>query len=100
MKNAAQLGVANPSPQQLGRPYFGATRLAPQFANIYQVENSANSTYNGLTISLKRRLAREIEFSASYTLSKAIDDASDFSEQPQDPYDLRADRALSLNHQT
>jgi outer membrane receptor protein involved in Fe transport len=98
-ENAVQFGVFDPSPQQLGGPYFGPTRLAPQFDNIYQIENSANSTYNGLTISLKRRMAQEIEFSASYALSKAIDDASDFGEQPQNPYDLHAERALSLNHQ-
>jgi hypothetical protein len=35
----------------------------------------------------------------NYTLSKTIDNASDFNEQPQNPYDLRADRGLSLNDQ-
>ena len=33
---------------------------------------------------------------ASYTLSRVTDDASDFNEQPANPYDLRAERALSL----
>ena len=32
---------------------------------------------------------------AAYTLSKAIDDASDFDEQPMNPYDLRVEWALS-----
>jgi hypothetical protein len=35
----------------------------------------------------------------SYTISKAIDDASDFNEQPENPYSLRAERALSSNDQ-
>jgi hypothetical protein len=52
-----------------------------------------------LTLSLNRRLADELQFSASYTLSKTFDDASDFNEQPQNPFDLRAERARSLQHQ-
>jgi hypothetical protein len=50
-------------------------------------------------LSLNRRLSNEIEFSGSYTISKAIDDASDFSEQPENPYRLHAERALSANDQ-
>ena len=41
----------------------------------------------------------ELEFSASYTLSKAIDDASDFDEQPQNPFALAAERGLSRQDQ-
>jgi hypothetical protein len=40
-------------------------------------------------------LSDEFELLASYTLSKTIDDASDFDEQPQNPYALRAERGLS-----
>ncbi len=36
---------------------------------------------------------------ASYTLSKTIDDASDFDEQPQNPFDLGAERAFSSQYQ-
>src|SRR5262249_9876043 len=35
---------------------------------------------------------------ASYTVSRTTDDASDFDEQPANPYDLRAKRALSRHH--
>jgi hypothetical protein len=35
----------------------------------------------------------------SYTLSKTIDDASDFNEQPNNPYLLQAERAVSANDQ-
>ena len=37
--------------------------------------------------------------SASYTLSKTLDDASDFDEQPQNPFDLAAEHALSRQNQ-
>jgi hypothetical protein len=46
-------------------------------------------------MSLNKRLSDDFELLASYTLSKAIDDASDFDEQPQNPYNLREERALS-----
>jgi hypothetical protein len=78
---------------------FPPTRLLPQFNDIYQLENSANSTYKGLSFALNRRLAREVEFSGSYTISKTIDDASDFDEQPQNSYLTGAEKALSSNDQ-
>ena len=93
--NAATLGFLNPSPQQLGRLVFGPGRVDPRFDAIYQLEDSASSTYNGLTLALNKRMSNEFELLASYTLSKARDDASDFDEQPQNPFDLRSERALS-----
>ncbi len=97
--NASSLGITTPFPQQLGTPVFPLTRLSPAFDSIYQWENRATSSYRGLSLSLNRRLANELEFSASYTLSKATDDASDFDEQPQNPYSIRTERALSANDQ-
>ncbi len=93
--NAVALGFLNPTAQQLGRPVFGPGRVDPRFDAIYQLEDSANSTYNGLTLALNKRMGNEFEFLASYTLSKTRDDASDFDEQPQNPFDLRSERALS-----
>ncbi len=97
--NAASLGIPNPFPQQIGRLVFPPARPLPQLDNVYQWENHASSVYNGLSLSLNRRLSNEIEFSGSYTISKSIDDASDFDEQPENPYLLRAERALSSNDQ-
>jgi hypothetical protein len=97
--NAPSLGIPNPFPQQLGRLVFPPERLSTQFDNIYQWENHAGSVYDGLSLSLNRRLSNEIEFSGSYTISKAIDDTSDFNEQPENPYVLGAERALSANDQ-
>lgn len=96
---AVSLGVPNPLPQQLGMLVFSPSRLMPQFDNVYRWENRAGSVYNGLSLTLNRRLSNEIEFSTSYTLSKATDDASDFNEQPNNPYSLPAERALSANDQ-
>jgi hypothetical protein len=93
--NAAALGFLSPDPQQLGRLVFGPGRIDPRFDAIYQLEDSASSTYHGLTLALNKRLSNEFELLASYTFSKTIDDASDFDEQPASPYDLRAERALS-----
>ena len=93
--NTAALGFVNPTPQQLGRPAFGAGRVDPRFDAIYQLEDSASSTYNGLTLALNKRLSNDFELLASYTFSKTTDDASDFDEQPQNPFDLRSERAIS-----
>jgi hypothetical protein len=41
----------------------------------------------------------DLEFSASYTLSKTYDDASDYDEQPQNPFDLAAENTISLQNQ-
>jgi hypothetical protein len=80
-------------------PAFGPSRAYPRFDNIYQLENSASSTYQGVSFSVNRRMSSELEFSASYTLSKTFDDASDFDEQPQNPFNLKDERALSLQRQ-
>ncbi len=97
--NAASLGVANPAPQQIGRPVFSSGRRNPQLGDIYELEDSASSTYNGLSLTLNRRMFDELEFSASYTLSKALDNASDFDEQPQNPFDFGAERGFSRQDQ-
>jgi hypothetical protein len=93
--NAAALGFLDPKTQQLGRLVFGPGRVDPRFDAIYQLEDSASSTYNGLTLALNKRMSNEFELLASYTLSRTRDDASDFDEQPQNPFDLRSERALS-----
>ena len=98
-QNAGSLAVPNPTPQQIGREIFGPGRADPTFNDVFLLENSASSTYNGVTLSLNRRIANDLEFMSSYTLSKTFDDASDFDEQPQNPFDLRADRAVSSQHQ-
>lgn len=98
-QNASALGIPSPAQQQIGREVFGPSRANPLFNDVYQIEDSSASSYNGLTLSLNRRMNDELEFLASYTFSKDIDDASDYYEQPQNPFDLRDERALSLQDQ-
>lgn len=93
--NAAALGISDPTPQQFGRSVFGPGRIDARYDAVYQLENSAASVYHGMTVSLGRRLTKRFGLQTSYTLSKAIDDASDFDEQPQNPHDLRGERAPS-----
>jgi hypothetical protein len=80
-------------------PVFGPGRADPGFDNVYLLEISASSTYHGVSFALNRRLSNEFEFSAGYSLSKTFDDASDFDEQPANPFNLALERALSLQHQ-
>lgn len=97
--NAASLGVVNPIPQQIGRKVFGPARLAPQFDDVYQLQDSAGSTYNGVSFTVSRLFNEDLEFSGSYTLSRTYDDASEFDEQPQNPYDVAGEYALSRQDQ-
>ncbi|MBZ5536854.1 MAG: TonB-dependent receptor [Acidobacteriia bacterium] len=97
--NAERLGIPDPTPQQVGRDVFVPGRVDARFDDIYQIEDSASSTYHGVSFSLNRRMSDEFEFSAAYTVSKTIDDASDFEEQPENPFNLHAERALSNQDQ-
>ncbi len=97
--NAPSLSVPNPTPQQVGREVFSSGRIDTRFDDIYQLQDSAESTYNGASLTLSRRMSEELEFSASYTLSKTFDDASDYDEQAQNPFNLRAENAVSRQHQ-
>jgi hypothetical protein len=97
--NAAGLGIPSPAPQQLGREMFSLERLTSNVDNIYELQNSAASSYNGASLTLSRKMNEDLEFSASYTLSRTRDDASDYDEQPQNPFDLAAERALSRQDQ-
>ena len=52
------------------------TGLAPGFSGINYGQANENSDYNGLTVAVKKRAGVGLTFDASYTYSKAIDDAS------------------------
>jgi hypothetical protein len=99
LANASSLGVPNPTPQQVGREVFAPGRLDSQFVDIYELQNSAHSSYNGASITVSRAMSEEFEFSASYTLSKTYDNASNYDEQPQNPFNLAAENAVSWQHQ-
>ena len=93
-----------------GRKFFptidnpASKRLNPNFGAIRNIFFDANSTYSALQLRLEKRFSQGLDFQASYTWSKAIDDASstesEFSNVPpgsrlQDSFDLRSERGLS-----
>jgi hypothetical protein len=97
--NAPCVGVSSPTPQQLGRPVFTKSRLNPDYDAVNQYATTANSTYNGATVTLNRQFQDDFQVMAGYTYSKTIDDASSDLEQPQNPYSVGNERALSLMDQ-
>lgn len=99
LANAAGLGIPSPTPQQLGRPIFPPQRLNPAYDAVNQFQTESGSSYNGLTVNVNRQFTEDFELLAGYTFSKTLDDASYDSEQPQNPYSLRGERAPSLEDQ-
>jgi outer membrane receptor protein involved in Fe transport len=95
------------------RLYSGCT-LADQpsscvYGSIGEIASIANSSYNALETSLRKRFSHGLSFLASYTWSKSIDDVSSFNitgsaSQPvagendlaQNPFDLGAERGPSM----
>ncbi|PYR27768.1 MAG: hypothetical protein DMF98_04965 [Acidobacteria bacterium] len=55
---------------------------------MFELQPAGESSYHGLSLAANRRLSHEIAWSASYTWSRALDTASDFDEQPQNPLAL------------
>ena len=99
MANAPTVGISSPTPQQLGGLVFTKARLNPSYDAVNQFASSANSSYNGATVTLNRQFQDDLQIMAGYTYSKTIDDASYDSEQPQNPYAIGDERALSLMDQ-
>jgi hypothetical protein len=67
----------------------------PVFSSIFAQDTIANSGYNSLQISLDKRFARGLQFTAAYTYSKSIDEASSF-EGILNPLPGANNRSLSL----
>lgn len=67
----------------------------PVFGSIFGTEPVANSSYNSFQVLLNRRLSHGLQFLASYTWSKFLDNASSF-ENEVNPIDPSKSRSLSL----
>lgn len=94
------------------RLYSGCTLTSNTqctYASVGEIAGIANSSYNALEASLRKRFSHGLSFLASYTLSKSIDDVSSFNitgsaSQPvagendlaQNPFDLAAERGRSM----
>ena len=79
------------------------------YGSVGEIASVANSSYNALESSLRKRLSHGLSFLASCTYSKSIDDVSSFNitgsaSQPvagendlaQNPFDLGAERGRSM----
>ncbi|MFZ0731931.1 MAG: carboxypeptidase regulatory-like domain-containing protein [Candidatus Sulfotelmatobacter sp.] len=67
----------------------------PVFSSIFAQDTIATSSYNSLQASLEKRFAHGLQFSAAYTFSKSIDEASSF-EGIINPLPGARNRSLSL----
>jgi hypothetical protein len=106
-------GASTPNNADQRRLYSGCTLADPptacKFSSTGLIAGIANSNYNALEASLKKRFSHGLAFLASYTYSKATDDASSFNmtgsaakpvagenDLAQNPFDLAAERGPSL----
>ena len=95
------------------RRYSGCTLATNSPPCVYsstgEIAGIADSAYNALETSLRKRFSHGVSFLASYTFSKSIDDASSFNmtgsaakpvagenDLAQNPFDLAAERGRSL----
>ncbi len=69
----------------------------PGYVARYFIESSASSNYNGMTVSLNKRMSHSYQISLAYTLSKAIDDSTDLNQDlaPFDSSNLQGEKSLS-----
>jgi hypothetical protein len=106
-------GVSTPSNADQRRLYSGCTLAVNSppctYSSTGLIAGIANSSYNALEASLRKRFSHGIYFLASYTYSKSIDDASSFNmtgsaakpvagenDLAQNPFNLAAERGRSL----
>jgi hypothetical protein len=94
------------------RLYSGCTLTGTApcvYSSIGEIAGIADSSYNALQISLKKRFAHGLSMLASYTLSKTLDDVSSFNitgsaaqstagenDLAQNPFDLKAEYGRSM----
>jgi hypothetical protein len=94
------------------RLYSGCTVEVPApctFSSVGEIAGIADSTYNALQVSLRKRFSHGLSMLASYTFSKTLDDASTFNitgsasqsvagenDLAQNPFDVQAEHGRSM----
>jgi hypothetical protein len=94
------------------RLYSGCTVQVPApctFSSVGEIAGIADSTYNALQVSLRKRFSHGLSMLASYTFSKTLDDASTFNitgsaaqsvagenDLAQNPFDVKAEYGRSM----
>ena len=109
IKGTSTVLTYNQMPQQTGKPLGNPARPFPNFSRIEEFQSNANSNYNGMTIQLNKRFAKNYQVMAGYTFGKVIDDEPDatsvvpFSfddtKMVSDPLNIRADKSVGINDQ-
>jgi hypothetical protein len=102
------IGIAG-SPETLVIQRFPDVRPLPTFGRIVTYQSDAESMYHGVTAQLTKRLSRNVQLLASYTLGRVIDDAPNvYWNNPGQAADMtlvsdstnpRADRGPGVNDQ-
>jgi hypothetical protein len=86
----------NPTIYGKAGPTANARRLlAPNYTSIVDMLSVGNSNYNALQITANKRFHHGLTVLANYTRSKSIDDGSGDGSQASNPFNIRADRAVS-----
>ncbi|MEK7409626.1 MAG: TonB-dependent receptor [Acidobacteriota bacterium] len=70
------------------RPY-------PGWASVSVRENTASSTYHSLQVDFNRAFRNGLHVQGVYTFSKTLADADGFGANPQNPYNMKAERGLA-----
>ena len=68
----------------------------PIFSDIFAEDTIANSAYNAFEAMLEKRFSHGLQFQASYTLSKSLDEGSTF-EETLNPFNPKASRACHFS---
>ncbi len=92
-----------------GAPGGGASPISPNVAQVEALLNNQQSNYNALQVKVEHRFSAGFFLLGSYTFSRSIDNGStttqgDFANgnnsEPQDSFDLQAERGPSDNNAT
>lgn len=69
----------------------------PKYALDAEYQSVANTFYHAGTLQVTKRFSRNYSINANYTLSKSIDEATDFNTDylAQNPFNVQDDRSLS-----
>jgi outer membrane receptor for ferrienterochelin and colicin len=78
--------------RNINAPFPGtADRPKPGEGNIYQIESTARSTFNGLIFGISRRLSQRLTFFTNYSLSWTESNADGVMSLPANNYDLHSE---------
>jgi outer membrane receptor protein involved in Fe transport len=105
--------VATPIPIQGGGAVtvekFPSTRPFTNFDRIIEFQSTAESSYNGLTLELRKRFEGHLQYNLAYTLGKVTDtnpdgtavvpNSADDAKFASNPFDFNADNAAGSNDQ-